>query len=154
MTLAKETFCVDFYTTIDPDGQRNFAENHMMILFLLRSSICCDHSSELPLWGSSNEWPQHMLNEENKNITEFSETPLPWALYITTLTSLSVLLCPDCLCVWVAILPGWDRTLATIWLTAVLERWKIQQMPVKEEKKFFEYSYHTCWTWGLYFMKQ
>ena len=34
--------------------------------FLLNKNICCGYSLEVPPWGTSNEYPQHMFSLRNK----------------------------------------------------------------------------------------
>ena len=39
----------------------------MLISFLfLNENICCGYSLEVPWWGASNEYPQHMFSSRNK----------------------------------------------------------------------------------------
>ena len=40
---------------------RVFGDNLGIIFLFLRKNICCGYSLEVPRWGASNEYPQHML---------------------------------------------------------------------------------------------
>ena len=67
---------------------------HNFFLFLDKN-ICCGYSLEVPRWGASNEYPQHMFSLRNKeDISIFRMKKAPYLL----LWSL-VLLNPDMSCI-------------------------------------------------------
>ena len=43
-----------------------FGDNSGIMFFLFHKNICYGYSFEVPLWGTFNEYPQHMLSWRNK----------------------------------------------------------------------------------------
>ena len=50
-------------------------------IFLIDKNICCGYSLEVPHWGTSNEYPQHMFSLRNKkDISSFRMKKVPYLL--------------------------------------------------------------------------
>ena len=70
---------------IAPDKMYFFQLKIIDIFLFLHKNICCGYSLEVPHWGTSNEYPQHMFLWRNKkNI--FLDNPLIWSYVPPKLT--------------------------------------------------------------------
>ena len=66
-------FVTKFKIEVSSDTHNPFFFNQrQLISFLfLQQNICCGYSLEVPHWGTSDEYPQHMLLWRNKDIHTF-----------------------------------------------------------------------------------
>ena len=46
----------------------HFCKNVLTFIIFLLENICCGYSLEVPHWGISNEYPQHMFHGEIRKI--------------------------------------------------------------------------------------
>ena len=54
---------------------------HIIFFLFLLKNICCGYSLEVPWWGASNEYPQHMFSWRNKkDISIFRMKKAPYQL--------------------------------------------------------------------------
>ena len=74
--MSWETVCLKFQSLISGKKKRNiistllqtlhFFKLKIVFFLFLHKKICCGYSLEVPWWGASNKYPQHIFSWRNK----------------------------------------------------------------------------------------
>ena len=82
-TLTQVQHVLALLLNTQPQVRHLFFNQKVLIFFLFfHKNICCGYSLEVPHWGASNEYPQHMFLWRSKK-NNIWITPLIWS-YVNT----------------------------------------------------------------------